>query len=184
MQNLAFNLIAGLFAFIPALIANPAAVITGGRGKMDFGKNFIDGKRIFGDGKSISGYIGGIFIGFISGLIIYPILSYSGLLQFSPSIYAIMLASFALSWGSLTGDLAGSFIKRRIGMKRGAKGNLIDMWPFVIVAFLFLFLLEHGFFISLYGNFIDIVVILIITSLLHRGVNILAFKMHRKDVPW
>ena len=44
MQNLEFNILAGLFAFIPALVANPGAVITGGKGRMDFGRNFIDGR--------------------------------------------------------------------------------------------------------------------------------------------
>jgi CDP-2,3-bis-(O-geranylgeranyl)-sn-glycerol synthase len=184
MQNLGFDLLAGLLAFIPALMANPGAVIAGGRGKMDFGRNFIDGRRIFGDGKSISGYVGGIAIGVVSGLIIYPVIAFIGLFPFKISIFTILLASFALSWGSLSGDLFGSFIKRRINMKRGQKGNLLDMWPFVIVAFLFSFLITRSFFIELYGNFIDIVIILVITPLLHRGVNILAYKMHRKDVPW
>ena len=62
--------------------------------------------------------------------------------------------------------------------------RILWMWPFVIFAFLFLFLFSRSFFLSLYGNFIDIVIILVITPLLHRGVNILAYKMHRKDVPW
>ena len=184
MQNLAFNILAGLFAFIPALVANPGAVITGGKGRMDFGRNFIDGRRIFGDGKSISGYFGGILIGFISGIIILPILSIVGLFQFQVSFETMIIASVSLAWGSLTGDLVGSFIKRRKNMKSGEKGNLLDMWPFVIFAFLFLFLFSRSFFLLLYGNFIDIVIILVITPLLHRGVNILAYKMHRKDVPW
>ena len=184
MQNLAFNILAGLFAFIPALVANPGAVITGGKGRMDFGKNFIDGRRILGDGKSISGYFGGILIGFISGIIVLPAISLLGLFQFTVSFATILVVSFALAWGSLTGDLVGSFIKRRRNIKSGEKGDLLDMWPFVIFAFLFLFLISRSFFASLYGNFIDIVIILVITPLLHRGVNILAYKMHRKDVPW
>jgi CDP-diglyceride synthetase len=184
MQTLIFNIIGGLFAFIPALVANPGAVIAGGYGKIDGGKNFLDGNRILGDGKTISGYAGGIAIGAITGFIILEILNYT---HFAISGYTpetLIFVSILLAWGSLTGDMVGSFIKRRINMKRGQRGNLLDMWPFVIFAFIFLLLGETHFFFDLYGNFIDIVIIMAITPFLHRGVNILAYKMHRKDVPW
>ncbi len=184
MQTLIFSIIGGLFAFVPALVANPGAVVAGGYGKIDFGKNFVDGKRILGDGKTISGYVGGILIGTVIGFIILEIMNY---LNFAIKGYVpvtLLLVSLFLAWGSLTGDMIGSFIKRRINMKRGQRGNLLDMWPFVIFAFLFLWIAEPHFFFALYGNFIDIVIILVITPFLHRGVNILAYKMHRKDVPW
>lgn len=184
MQNLAFEIILGIIAFIPALVANPGAVVTGGYGHMDFGKSLKDGNRIFGDGKTISGYIGGIFIGTVVGMIIYFVLNYYSLFPYSLGDISLILIPFALSWGSLTGDLIGSFIKRRLNMKSGQKGNLLDMWPFVIFAFLFSFAITTKFFIALYGNFIDIVLILVLTPLLHRGVNILAYRMKWKDVPW
>lgn len=184
MQVLIFSIIGGLLAFIPALVANPGAVITGGYGKVDFGKNFFDGKRIFGDGKTISGYVGGIAIGTIMGFIILEIMNFTHFAISGYKFETLIFVSLFLAWGSLTGDMVGSFIKRRINMKRGQRGNLLDMWPFVIFAFIFLWLAEPHFFFTLYGNFIDIVIILAVTPFLHRGVNILAYKMHRKDVPW
>ncbi len=184
MQNLGFDILIGIIAFIPALAANPGAVITGGYGLMDFGKNWKDGNRIFGDGKTISGYLGGILSGTVIGIIIYFILNSYSLLPYKIGLISLILIPFALSWGSLTGDLVGSFIKRRMNMKSGQKGNLLDMWPFVIVAFLFSFLITGKFFMAMYGNLIDIVLILVLTPLLHRGVNILAYKMKWKDVPW
>ncbi len=184
MQNLFYEVIVGLIAFIPALAANPGAVITGGHGLMDGGKNWIDNRRIFGDGKTVSGYVGGILIGTVVGIIVFLILNEFSLFPYKLDFEIIVLAPFALAWGSLTGDLLGSFIKRRLNMKSGQKGNLLDMWPFVIVAFLFSLIITEKFFMELYSNFIDIILILIITPILHRGVNILAYRMKWKDVPW
>ncbi|MCL4345151.1 MAG: CDP-2,3-bis-(O-geranylgeranyl)-sn-glycerol synthase [Candidatus Thermoplasmatota archaeon] len=184
MQNLVYEIITGLIAFIPALAANPGAVITGGYGLMDFGRNWKDGRRIFGDGKTISGYAGGIFSGTVAGIVTYYILNYYSLLPYRLTLLSLILVPFVLSWGSLTGDLIGSFIKRRLNMKSGQKGNLLDMWPFVIVAFLFSFVITTRFFLAMYGNFVDIVLILVLTPLLHRGVNIMAYRMKWKDVPW
>ena len=184
MQTLVYDILGGLFIFIPALVANPGAVITGGHGKLDRGKNFIDGRRILGDGKSVSGYFGGIAIGAVSGIIVIEMLNIFKFAISSLSFITVILVSTSLSWGSLTGDLLGSFIKRRLNMNSGARGSLLDMWPFVLVAFMFLYLIEPKFFINVYGNFIDIAFIMVLVPLLHRGVNILAYKMHRKDVPW
>lgn len=185
MQSLIYEIIGGLFFFAPSLFANPMAVITGGHFVIDGGKSLKDGKRILGDGKTWSGYFGGSLLGTGVG---FPF-SFFGVYFFFGNFYhfqiiTVLTCDLILAFGSLTGDLFGSFIKRRMGMKRGAKGNLLDMWPFVIVSFLFLFLFSNKIFLQIYGNFIDILILLVITPLLHRGVNIIAYKMHRKDVPW
>ncbi|BAB59329.1 hypothetical protein [Thermoplasma volcanium GSS1] len=173
-----------IILFVPALIANSGAVLTGGYFVLDRGKNFIDGRRILGDGKTLSGYLGGSFIGIVSGVIIYWI-SYAthfilgnyGSIALSIEIPAVM------AFGSLTGDILGSFVKRRIGIKSGGKGGLLDQWPFALVAFLFLFLMERPFFLHYYF-FAGIIVILAIVPPLHRAVNIIGYKLHKKDVPW
>ena len=115
---------------------------------------------------------------------VYIPLSYFSLFPYDPGYIYLLFACLILSWGSLTGDLLGSFTKRRMGIEKGQKGNIIDMWPFVLVAFLFSFIFTPAFFITLYGNFIDIILILILTPVLHRSVNIIAYRMKLKDVPW
>ncbi len=186
MVNVLYEIIQGIILFIPAFIANPGAVVTGGIGKMDFGKNFIDGRRIFGDGKTISGFFGGSFIGIIFGLIIFEVIFITKAVSvnYGSNILEAVLPISAMSFGSLIGDLLGSFFKRRIGMKSGSKGNLLDQWPFVLSATLFIFIFSRGFFYDAYPYLIPIIVILVLTPPLHRSVNILAFKLHRKDVPW
>ncbi|MEM0140401.1 MAG: CDP-archaeol synthase, partial [Ferroplasma sp.] len=66
----------------------------------------------------------------------------------------------------------------------GAKGSILDQWPFVLVSFLFVFIFARTFFIAVYGDLIAIIAILVITPPIHRGVNILAYKFKMKDVPW
>ena len=187
MPDIPFLIFSAFVLFIPAFLANPAAVITGGHFPMDFGRNFIDGKRILGDGKTWSGYFGGSLSGVIAGLALYGIFLLLGLqnyLSYGNSILSVTITLFAMSFGSLTGDVLGSFIKRRIGIGRGGKGSLLDQWPFVLVSFLFLFIFSANFFMTYYGNVTGAVSILIITPPLHRVVNIIGFRMKKKEVPW
>jgi CDP-2,3-bis-(O-geranylgeranyl)-sn-glycerol synthase len=181
------DIVYAFILFIPAFVANPAAVITGGHYPMDAGKNFPDGKRILGDGKTWTGYFGGSLAGVLIGFIlagIFYISGFAGSLPYGRTFSEILVVLLAMSFGSLTGDVAGSFIKRRIGIQRGGKGALLDQWPFVLMSFLFLFIFARPFFMSYYGNIIGAVAILVITPPLHRGVNIIGFAMKKKDVPW
>ena len=187
MLNIPLSIIEAFILFIPGFVANPAAVITGGRYPMDGGHKFIDGKRIFGDGKTWSGYFGGSLLGVLSGLILTGIFLISGTsayFSYGGNILSILVALFAMSFGSLTGAVPGSFLQRRIGIQRGGKGSLLDQWPFVMVSFLFLVLFARPFFMTYYGNIIGALTILIITPPLHRVVNIIGYRMKKKDVPW
>lgn len=181
------DIIYAFVLFIPAFVANPAAVLTGGHLPMDVGKNFMDGRRILGDGKTWSGYFGGSLSGVFIGLIlasIFLVTGFAGGKPYGSTVPGVLTVLLAMSFGSLTGDVAGSFIKRRIGIQRGGKGSLLDQWPFVLMSFLFLFIFARTFFMSFYGNIIGLVAILAITPPLHRGVNIIGFAMKKKDVPW
>lgn len=187
MLNIPLLVLEAFILFIPAFIANPAAVVTGGHFPMDGGRNFLDGKRILGDGKTWSGYFGGSLIGVVSGLVLTGIFMVSGVssyFSYGNNIETILVTLFAMSFGSLTGDVTGSFIKRRIGIQRGGKGALLDQWPFALISFLFLFVFSGNFFMTYYGNVIGALAILLITPPLHRVVNIIGYKMNKKDVPW
>jgi CDP-2,3-bis-(O-geranylgeranyl)-sn-glycerol synthase len=187
MLNIPLAIIEAFVLFIPGFIANPAAVITGGHFPMDGGRNFTDGKRILGDGKTWSGYFGGSLLGVLSGLILtgfFLLFHVAGSISYGSTFPIILVTLLAMSFGSLTGDVTGSFIKRRIGIQRGGKGSLLDQWPFALVSFLFLFIFSRGFFMIYYGNIIGALTILLITPPLHRAVNIIGYKMKKKDVPW
>ncbi|MGC8608632.1 MAG: CDP-2,3-bis-(O-geranylgeranyl)-sn-glycerol synthase [Thermoplasmata archaeon] len=184
-MNIALYIFRALVLFIPAFIANSGAVITGGKWKIDMGHNFIDGRRILGNGKTWSGYFGGSLIGVFAGIVIYGISIATGgfIGTYGNSLISVASAIIPMSFGSLTGDIIGSFTKRRIGIESGGKGSLLDQWPFALTAFLFLYVFDPHFFIEYYF-YIGMISILIITPPLHRAVNIIGYKMHKKDVPW
>jgi len=175
----------GFWLFFPAYLANPSAVLSGHGTPVDFGRE-MGGKRILGDGKTWYGLIGGTLAGGFIGVIQMLLAGPTGLPTFGTSKAAIMIP-FILAFGSLTGDMLGSFIKRRMNVKRGAKAPVLDQYDFVIGAFIVGLILIPGFMIGTYLSGVAIaglVMILIVTPPLHRAVNIIGYKTGQKDVPW
>ncbi|MCL4452210.1 MAG: CDP-2,3-bis-(O-geranylgeranyl)-sn-glycerol synthase [Candidatus Thermoplasmatota archaeon] len=185
MADIFLQIFYSLYFFLPAFVANPSAVITKGSTKMDFGRSFRSGRRILGDGKSWGGFAGGILFGYILGLILFGIAYALGShVNYTFLVPLISIPILMLSLGSMLGDAAGSFIKRRLGMSSGQNGFLLDQYPFALMALLLLYLAAPGFFFHVYWNVPAILIILIITPPLHRAVNIVGFRMKRKSVPW
>jgi len=88
---------------------------------LDGGKNFIDGRPLFGASKTIRGIISSILVTSVGA----SLLGYS--MQTG--------ASFAAA--SLSGDLASSFIKRRLGLPPGSRAPGLDQLPESIFPLLF-----------------------------------------------
>ncbi|MFH0966150.1 MAG: CDP-2,3-bis-(O-geranylgeranyl)-sn-glycerol synthase [Methanobacteriota archaeon] len=165
---------------LPAYVPNSAAAAVGGGIPIDGGRCWSDGRRILGDGKTVRGFIGGVLCGcFIGGI---QILVQST--QFFSSLPALNpLVVILLAVGALAGDMVKSFFKRRTGIKRGGKWPIVDQYDFVVGAFVFLLIGDPTFaFFTL--TLPMIFVILIITPVLHRVVNIIGYKLGVKDVPW
>ncbi len=150
---------------LPAYVANGAPVLFGGGMPLDLGKK-IGGKRILGDHKTIKGLIAGICSGIIIGFVESQYLPY------------MLLVGIALSIGTHFGDLIGSFVKRRLGLKPGASAFLLDQYTFVVFALLFAS--PIGQMPDVYG----IIFILIITGILHKLTNMGAHMLRLKNVSW
>jgi CDP-2,3-bis-(O-geranylgeranyl)-sn-glycerol synthase len=180
-------MLTGLWLFLPALVPNSAAVIFGGGTPVDFGKS-MNGRRILGDGKTWSGFFGGGFSGVVLGLILMGIahLFGSGTLWGYIDLWTGLLIVTCLSFGSLTGDIMGSFIKRRLGIERGKKAPVLDQYDFLIGAFLITALFNADWIYSTYiegWNILALIFLLIMTLILHRAVNIVGYKARLKDEP-
>ncbi|MFO7872837.1 MAG: CDP-2,3-bis-(O-geranylgeranyl)-sn-glycerol synthase [Candidatus Undinarchaeales archaeon] len=160
MENIAQLILTSMIWVLPAYVANASPVIFGGGKPLDFGKKFIDGKRILGNGKTIKGFIAGIFAGSFIGF-----------------VEGILLIGFLLALGAILGDLAGSFIKRRVGIKRGQPFWVLDQFDFVIGALLLVSLIELP-------ALEVIIAVLLITPALHLLTNFIAYKLDMKKVPW
>ncbi|MGC8478320.1 MAG: CDP-2,3-bis-(O-geranylgeranyl)-sn-glycerol synthase [Candidatus Micrarchaeia archaeon] len=161
-----YNIVAYPVIYIlPAYVANGAPVIFGGGKPLDMGKK-LGGLRLFGDNKTIRGTAAALLSGIAVGVIEFPFFKY------------MLAISILLSAGTVFGDLLGSFLKRRIGLKPGAPFPVMDQYGFFIFAMLFAAPL--GNYPSLYG----ILLLVALTGILHVLTNKGAHKLHLKKVPW
>jgi len=183
----------------PAYVSGSAAVLFKGRTPMDYGRSWR-GNRIFGDGKTWEGFflggLTGVFAGsmqqltcFLSGqsyLVAFGAHlpgSFDPLLAPTMSLGAL-LVTICLSYGGLTGDLIKSFIKRRLGLGRGARSPfLMDQLDFVAGAWLVTIPLFWGWFFRVF-TWVNFIIVLIMAPLLHRAVNIIGYKLGAKKEPW
>ena len=172
---------------LPAHAANPLAVVFGGGTPMDFGRSLRDGKRILGDGKTWRGFVGGAASGFVLGLVLTVVGSFADpRLSFGdwPWVLGIL---FLLPVGALLGDLLGAFVKRRVGLPRGAKAHGLDQYDFLIGTFLLLLAFAPAWWLARFwtGEAIwGLVFIIVITPVLHRVVNVIGYRWGRKREPW
>lgn len=171
--------IAKLFLFIlPAYFANSAPVLLGGGAPIDFGKKFIDGKRIFGDGKTMRGFAAGVACGTLVGIFLAYVLPGTQF-EIYPAQLDYAWGGFLLSLGTMVGDLAGSFAKRRLGMPSGKPSLVMDQLSFFLFAIAFS-TLAHPNVLTLWG----VVFLAFATYFVHQGANIFANRAGLKKVPW
>jgi CDP-2,3-bis-(O-geranylgeranyl)-sn-glycerol synthase len=157
---------------LPAYFANASPVLVGGGRPIDGGRTWRDGRRIFGDGKTWRGFIGGVSIGTLVGILQYFLTPW-----FYGDIKTAVLLSFLLSLGALLGDLIGSFFKRRANLPRGAPAIGLDQLGFLIAALALAYpvkTLDSG----------QIIFLLLVSPFIHWGANFFAYKMGWKSVPW
>ncbi|MEB2836558.1 MAG: CDP-2,3-bis-(O-geranylgeranyl)-sn-glycerol synthase [Desulfurococcales archaeon] len=161
-------------AILPAMVANASPVaarkLLGGRRwrPLDGGRYFVDGRRILGDGKTIEGFAVGVAAGSLIAAVIALIAGDAGYL----------IAGSVGSVGALLGDIVGSFIKRRLGLERGAPAPLLDQLDFYVGATVA---------IRIIGYRLDTIVTAAFAGLivaLHIATNYIAFKLGLKEVPW
>ncbi len=180
MVDILIEFIKALWFIFPMYAANGFPAISGGKIPIDREKLFIDGERILGDGKTVEGFLFGMFAGMFVGTVevfIYPLVS-SFSLTFGVHMPRInFLVVFMLVSGALFGDMFGSFIKRRLKLRRGAHAPLLDQLDFVFGGILFASPFTR---ISLWM----FLLIIIVTPLIHRIANIIAYLIKIKKVPW
>ena len=132
---------------------------------MDFGKNFLDGKRMCGNNKTLRGFFFGLAVGVAVGLVEWVLFDYP------------LLFSLLSPLGALLGDLAAAFLKRRLGIAPGGLLPIIDQVDFVVGALLFSLPLA-----MIYWELAAAVII--ITPPIHLLTNFLAYKLKLKENPW
>jgi len=178
-----------LLIMAPAYLANTIAVLTGGKYPIDQGKLYSDGNRILGDGKTwsglIGGTIGGIGVGYGLLLMLRKDPTYSENLLWGTDYLTISSIFFLLSFGALFGDMTASFYKRRLNLQRGDKFALLDMYDFIFMSLLLCLIFQRDWLLSwILDGWVPLFTILVLTPFLHRGVNIIGYKLGVKNEPW
>ena len=165
------GILEALYFIFPAYCANGAPVIFGGGQKIDMGRNFIDGKPLFGKNKTYIGFFIGVLIGTFVGWA-------QGILSFTLDLpNTSYIVGFTLSLGAMTGDLFGSFIKRRFNIRPGNPFPIMDQINFIIFSLLF----------SLPFQILPlrtIFIIVLVTIPIHILVNVIAYLLKIKKDLW
>lgn len=160
----------GLIFATPAFFANAIPVFVSGMGRIDRGRNFVDGKPILGAHKTIGGLFAGILGGGLAGLAVS---------SFFPDVFQMASGftwwlGFVMGFGAILGDAIGSFTKRRINLKSGAPFPIVDQVGFVVTAFLL---------VSIFVNFpLGWWGVVPATLLIHIVSNFIAYGFGWKDV--
>ncbi len=153
--------------------ANSSAMLFGGGIPLDLGQKFFDKKPVFGKGKTFQGTLAGFFFGVITSLVIVNLWPQYTILIAKNYV----LLGTLLSMGAIVGDLTASFVKRRIGIDQGKEWLLVDQLDFIAGGLIFSYWLFQP-------TYFEIILITLLTLLLHRFSNYLAFKAKLKSVPW
>lgn len=168
-----------LLFILPAYVANAVPVLFSGRTPIDLGQTHDDGNRLFGPGKTFRGFVAGTAVGTLSGV---------ALAWFAPGALPLVKIeekaglSFLLAFGAMSGDLLGSFLKRRMKVPSGGKIRFLDQIPFVLVA-LVLALLAFPVLWDQVGAW-GVAFLVAFTFVIHKSVNYAAFRLGLKRVPW
>ncbi len=154
--------------YLPALIANGSATLIARGSPIDMRIVLPDGKRLLGDGKTWEGFSLALLYAFSITLLEAQYLQDA----------SIVVLGFLSALGALLGDLAGSFIKRRVGLKRGEQAPLLDQLDFILGAYMLTMLAGYR------PPLIPSLALLALVYALHRLTNYVAYKLGIKNVPW
>jgi len=170
------------YLMLPAYFANMAPVImkksfSDIKVPIDLNKK-LWGKPLFGKNKTYRGLIFGIIFAIIVSSFQFMLYSFKFFKLISMYDYGgFILFGFLMGFGAIFGDLAESFIKRRISVKPGARFVPWDQWDFVIGAILFSSYLFKF-------KVVDILSILAMSFILHIIVNHISHYLGFRENKW
>ncbi|WP_440059929.1 CDP-archaeol synthase [Thermogladius sp. 4427co] len=170
-----YNAIRGFVEFVfkyyaTPMVSNSAPLLVKGSKRIDSDKRFLDGKPIFGAHKTWEGFLSGITMGMLSSSMV-------GVVFQDP--YLVLL-NIGGSISALIGDLAGAFVKRRLGIKPGEPLPLVDQLDFALAATLLYMLADKSF----ASQPTMVLSSLILIAILHIATNNIAFMLGMKDKRW
>ena len=183
--KLLIAVLGAVYFMLPAYVANLSGLAFGGGTPVDGGRECKDGRRLIGNGVTWKGLQNGTIIGTLVGAVLGIIGTFYGDLSVLTggiidlhvygSLIGGLILGFLMAFGALLGDAVGSFLKRRMGLERGAPAPFMDQLDFVVGALVLSLLvvrISWSFFI----------IIALLSLVLHLGSNTFAYLIGIKDV--
>jgi CDP-2,3-bis-(O-geranylgeranyl)-sn-glycerol synthase len=175
-------IVQALYFFLPAYLSNAAPVLLSKINVLpqpvDLNKTW-NGQPFIGPNKTW----GGLLYGTITGTLIFILQQKLYTIPFFQSLSIMnyteqpILLGFLLAFGALFGDLAKSFIKRRLNKQPGSSWFPFDQLDYVIGAFLFS--------AAVYLPELSIILtIIILAPFLHFIANRFSYVLGLKKVRW
>ncbi len=175
-----YILVEAVWLVLPIYAANGLVPLVRGRRPIDFGRKFTDGRPVLGSGKTIEGFLAGCFFGALIALVeqlAFPYLPW-GLSDIPLTIVAMSPAvGLLLGFGAMAGDSAGSFIKRRVNLKRGRPAPLLDQLDFIVGALLIASL-------AITVKIEWFVILAVLTPIFHWLACAIGYLLKVKKEPW
>ena len=166
------NILQLFYLMIPAYLANMTPPVLAKHipwnAPMDFGTS-LGGIRIFGDHKTWAGFVSGIVVAVLTGLILSKI--------YWPFDFSALQWSALVGAGALVGDAVKSFFKRRVGIKSGHPWIPFDQIDYTVGAFAF------GSFVFFPG-WVSAFLVVFISAFGHIAVNHIGYYLGIRDVKW
>ena len=128
---------------------------------IDGGRKFFDGRPVFGSSKTVRGLIGSL----LCTILVAELLA-------MPVITGLLIAC-----GAMMGDLASSFIKRRVGMKPSTQAMGLDQIPEALLPLL-LVMDQQQLTMPL------IITLTLVFTALEMSVSPLLHKLHLRKTPY
>ncbi|MHA1307959.1 MAG: CDP-2,3-bis-(O-geranylgeranyl)-sn-glycerol synthase [Candidatus Heimdallarchaeota archaeon] len=158
-----------IFFVMPTMFSNTTPLLFGGGVPMDFRRNLKDGRRFLGDGKTIRGFVWGCLGGFVMGLL--TMWWFNNIVDAGFSIH--IANGFFQGLGGVTGDIVGSFIKRRRNIPSGGALPIVDQTGFMFFGLLVpLCLLTYA------------IIMIPLAAVVHFAANAVGYTLGWKDVWW
>jgi len=175
--------VVAFWSMLPAYVPNNVAVLLGGGPPIDGGRT-LGGRRLLGDGKTWRGTVAGVAAGAVLALALDAgapgAREVSGVTAVPEFPGAVVVA---LPLGAMLGDIAASFLKRRLDRERGAAVPGLDQLDFVVGALALAAAADSGWFASTFTVPV-LLVVLVLTPVLHLSTNYVAYLLDLKEVPW
>lgn len=155
--------------YLPPMVANSSPVLIKGTIPVDNNKTWRDGRRLLGPNKTVEGLLIGILSSFTTASCINMVIR--------AGFSYILLATLA-GTAALIGDLAGAFIKRRLGIPPGGHLPIIDQLGFAVAATVLYYLIGIE---EVVSNPTLVSVTLALIFALHVSTNYLAYLFGLKS---